>query len=141
MVEESPPPPPPHDCKGLFTLNAKIRRECSVRLHFRIETIDPYGAFTPGAINCGAKKRGFFFHPVCRFFSPSLHKKTGRPIRSELRSRAWSSYCCTKRQEWWRCFENQSKQTQKKSILREKRVDAEFLLSLVSENLFILTCS
>ncbi len=25
----------------------------------------------------------------------------------------------------WRCFENQCKQTQKKSILREKRVDAE----------------
>ncbi len=75
--------------------------------------------FTPGAIIHGTKIRGFFFRPVCRFFPPSLREETGRPIRFELRSRAWSSCCCTKRQEWWRCFENQCKQTQKKSILRE----------------------
>ncbi len=48
-----------------------------------------------------------------------------------------------KGKEWWHCFENQWKQTPKKSIPREKRLYAEFLLScyLVSENRFTLTCS
>ncbi len=37
--------------------------------------------------------------------------------------------------EWWRCFENQCKQTMKKSM-SDKGVGAEFLLSLVFENRF-----
>ncbi len=42
--------------------------------------------------------------------------------------------------EWWRCFENQCKQTMKKSM-SDKGVGAEFLLSLVFENRFFFTCS
>ncbi len=49
----------------------------------------------------------------------SLHDEMGRPIRFELRSHAQSSCCCTKRQEWWRDFENQCKHTPKKSIPRK----------------------
>ncbi len=48
--------------------------------------------------------------------------ETGRPNRFELRSHARSSCCCTEGREWWRCFQNQCKQTPKNSILREKRM-------------------
>uniref|UniRef100_A0A673NRA7 THO complex subunit 2 n=1 Tax=Sinocyclocheilus rhinocerous TaxID=307959 RepID=A0A673NRA7_9TELE len=49
----------------------------------------------------------------------------GRPIRFELKSCSRSSCCCTKGREWWRCSE-----TSVNEHRREKRGDAEFLLSL-----------
>ncbi len=42
---------------------------------------------------------------------------TNRAVQSDL-----SSCCCTKGWAWWRCFQNQCKQTLQKSILREKRM-------------------
>ncbi len=104
------------------------------------KTTASYGCFYLGREHSRTKNAIFFFCPVRRIFSVSQSKNTGRPIRFELGSRDRSSCCCTKEWEWWRCFENQCKQTPKKSIL-DKRVGAEFLLSLVFENRFILTCS
>ncbi len=103
------------------------------------KTTASYGCFHIGREHSHRKcKCFFFFRPVPRIFSVSQSENTARPIRFELGSRDRSSCCCAKGWEWWRCFENQCNQTPKKS-LSDKRVDAEFLLSLVFENRFIHT--
>ncbi len=58
---------------------------------------------------------------MCRFFPPSLHDETGRPIRFELRSRA--AAVAQKGESGGAAallLKNQCKQTLKKCILREK---------------------
>ncbi len=102
------------------------------------------GLFTPGAIIRGMKKTNIFFRPVCQFFPRRSVMK--RAVQSDLsldharetaavaqKGRSGGAVSKTSvNKHRWRVFW---------TILSEKRVDAEFLLSLVSENRFILTCS
>ncbi len=54
-----------------------IPRECSARWHFWIKTIDPYGSIYTRRDHLRCEKARFFFHPVCRFFSPIAPRRNG----------------------------------------------------------------
>ncbi len=99
-----------------MTLSAwsKIQCEYLAQWFFWIKTIVPVGAIHTRCDHV-------FFHPVCWFFQ---------------RSRARSRHCCTKEWEWWRCFQNQCKQTPKKSILRETRMLSSCYLWYLRTDLF-----
>ncbi len=99
-----------------MTLSAwsKIQCEYLAQWFFWIKTIFPVGAIHTRCDHV-------FFHPVCWFFQ---------------RSRARSRHCCTKEWEWWHCFQNQCKQTPKKSILRETRMLSSCYLWYLRTDLF-----
>ncbi len=106
--------------KGFSHWTQKFTRECSSMRRFWIETIDPYGLFTPGT---QLEKAKFFFSSCVSFFFPVARDEMGRPIRFELRSRAWSSSVAQKGKEWGRCLENQCKHNRREysERFRERR--------------------
>ncbi len=91
------------------------------------------------------KSKVFFFRPVCRFFPCRSSMKWVVQSDLSLDHVRGAAPVAQKGKEWWRCSENQCSLNKHRRVFsaipREKRVDAEFLLSLVSENKFILTCS
>ncbi len=73
---------------------------------------------------------------MCQFPpSPSLYDETGRPVRFEIRSCAGAAAVAQKAENG-----DAVSKTEEEHPEREESMNAEFLLSLVFENRFILTC-
>ncbi len=96
-----------------------------------------YSHQVAGTIIRNTKKRGFFFFILCvNSPPPSLYDETGRPVRFEIRSCAGAAAVALKKAE----NGDAVSKTEEEHPEREESMNAEFLLSLVFENRFILTC-
>ncbi len=103
--------------------HVKLQRLCKSH-HLQFITPSKYSEKLDKSL-CARDKRtktaNIFFAPVQQIFYISQSQNTGRPIKFEHGSREQSMCCFTKGWEWWRCFENQCKQTPKKNFPDKRR--------------------